>query len=87
MPEPGPVWRIGRLALASLYFQPGIEVARSRLAMVLEAARTAGQVANPTVSASAFYNLAIVHPTPWTVGLVVNFGRFNFGSEHCWAAP
>ncbi|MGI3777258.1 MAG: TolC family protein [Janthinobacterium lividum] len=73
LPAGAPAWGVGRLSLAALYFQPGIEVARSRLAVALGATRTAGQVANPTVSASAFYNLVITHPTPWTVGLVVNF--------------
>ncbi len=73
LPAGAPAWGVGRLSMAALYFQPGIEVARSRLAVALGAARTAGQVANPTVSASAFYNLVITHPTPWTVGLVVNF--------------
>ena len=73
LPAREPVWGVGRLSLAALYFQPGIEVARSRLAVALGATRTAGQVANPTVSASAFYNLVITHPTPWTVGLLVNF--------------
>jgi cobalt-zinc-cadmium efflux system outer membrane protein len=69
--EPG--WNLATLTLAALYFHPDLDVARSHLAVARTAITTAGQSPNPTLNLSPLYNLNIVHPTPWTVGGVIEF--------------
>lgn len=68
-----PVWNLATLTLAALYFHPDLDVARSHLAVARAAMTTAGQSPNPTLNLSPSYNLNVVHPTPWTVGGVIEF--------------
>jgi cobalt-zinc-cadmium efflux system outer membrane protein len=70
---PNANWNLATLTLAALYFHPDLDVARSRVAVARAAIGTAGQRPNPTLNLSPFYNLSIAHPTPWTIGSIVEF--------------
>ncbi len=68
-----PAWSLGTLTLAALYFHPDLDVARSKYAVARAAIATAGQVPNPSLNLSPLYDLTVAHPTPWTIGGIVDF--------------
>lgn len=61
-------WDFERLALAAMYFNPDLEVARAELAGAIAAQRTAGALPNPTVGLNATYNFTTGIPSPWILG-------------------
>ena len=76
-----PVWDLSALTLAALYFHPEIEVSRAKLAVVRAGVVTAGQIPNPNLSLSSIYHGTITAPSPWTVGVLINFVLETFGKR------
>jgi outer membrane protein, heavy metal efflux system len=67
-------WGLSELTLASLYFHPSLDIARSKLAEAEAHARTASQIPNPSLSFEDLaYNATVAAPSPWTIAPVVNF--------------
>ncbi|MEQ1860177.1 MAG: TolC family protein [Chthoniobacteraceae bacterium] len=61
-------WDLDELTLATLYFQPDLEVARARHEAAAAAVGTAGERPNPTLSWSPAYNATSTGVTPWIMG-------------------
>jgi cobalt-zinc-cadmium efflux system outer membrane protein len=66
---PRHTWELESLTLAAFYFSPELDVARARWGTAQAGLRTAGQRANPVVSASPQYNTTTVTPSPWVMAL------------------
>ena len=64
---PLPDWDLPNLILASLYYQPDLNVARARWAIASAGIRTAGERQNPTLSVTPAYNTTTHIPSPWLV--------------------
>ena len=67
-------WDLPRLTLAAFQFQPGLAVARARLAEAEAAARTAGELPNPTFTFTPGRKVDV--PTgvsPWILGYALSF--------------
>ena len=73
--KPGKIgsWNLETLSLAALYYHPDLDIARARLAGARAGVVTAGQVPNPSLDLGVTYNATTTTPSPWTVGLMVNF--------------
>lgn len=66
-------WDLSMLTLAALYFHPEIEISRAKLALARAGVKTAGQIPNPTLSASPGQYPAFADASAWTVGFLVSF--------------
>lgn len=67
-------WTLEELTLAGLYFQPGLEAARAAAAMAEARVRTAGQLANPTLTAfPQRVSGAAAGVSPWLAAIQVDW--------------
>lgn len=74
-------WNLESLSLAALYYHPDLDIARARLAAARAGITTARQVPNPSLDLGLTYNATTTTPSPWTVGLLVNFIVETFGKR------
>ena len=73
-PQPADLpWDAHRLALAALYFHPGMRVAQADLQLAEADLQTARQWPNPQLQLGLKYNTAaaLAAPSPWTVGAAI----------------
>jgi len=79
--EPGRAgsWGLDELSLAALYYHPDLDLARARLAAARADAALAARGPNPSAGLSLGYNATTAVPSPWTVGLMVDFILESFG--------
>jgi cobalt-zinc-cadmium efflux system outer membrane protein len=78
-PAPRGAWDLDTLGLAALYYHPELDIARARLAAARARVAAAGQIPNPAAELGLTYNGTTSVPSPWTVGLMVNFIVESFG--------
>lgn len=64
---PRAAWDFNSLSLAAYYYQPSLDVARAKWAVVTAGKTTAGERPNPTLSVSPAYNTTTTVPSPWIV--------------------
>jgi outer membrane protein TolC len=69
-------WTLARLTLAALYYHPDLEVARSKLEIARASVTTAGQIPNPTGSATLMLSPITVSPS--IDFLIETFGRRGY---------
>jgi len=74
-------WGLDDLSLAALYYHPDLDVARARLAAARANVAAAVQRPNPSAGLSLGYNATTAVPSPWTVGLMVDFIVETFGKR------
>ncbi len=74
-------WDLGTLTLAALYYHPNLDIARAELAAAQAGAKAAAQRPNPTATLGLSYNGTTAVPSPWTVGLMVDFIVETFGKR------
>lgn len=81
--EPGraATWGLDELSLAALYYHPDLDLARARLAAARADVTLAGQGPNPSAGLPLGYNATTAVPSPWTVGLMVDFIVETFGKR------
>jgi outer membrane protein, heavy metal efflux system len=81
LPEraPSEPWDLPSLTLAALYYHPTIAVAHAKLATAEAGITTAAQLPNPTLNLTPTYHMTITHPSPWTVGGIVDIVLETFG--------
>lgn len=79
-------WDLDALGLAALYYHPDLDLARARLASARAGAAAAAQAPNPSATLSMGYNGTTSVPSPWTVGLMVDFIVETFGKREYRAA-
>lgn len=72
-PWPPAAWDFPLLALAALYYNPELRVARTQWQAARAAIVTAGARPNPSLNTSAQYNATTVGISPWTWGLGLEF--------------
>jgi cobalt-zinc-cadmium efflux system outer membrane protein len=80
-PAPAGAWDLDSLSLAALYYHPDLDLARARLAAARAGVITAAQLPNPVATLGASYNGTTAVPSPWTVGLMVDFIVETFGKR------
>jgi len=85
---PNPVWTLGTLTLAALYYHPDLAVANARLTVSQAGVITARERPNPTLNLSAVFGTAAVSGAafppsvlPVVVGPVVNVLIETFGKR------
>ncbi len=74
-------WDLGGLSLAALYYHPDLDLARARLAAARANVAAAAQRPNPSAALSLGYDATTTVPSPWTVGLMVDFIVETFGKR------
>jgi len=79
-------WDLDTLSLAALYYHPDLDLARARLASARASAAAAAQAPNPSANLGLGYNATTSLPSPWTVGLMVDFIVETFGKREYRAA-
>ena len=72
-PDPASPWDLSKLVLAALYYHPDLDIARAKLAASRAGVITAGQIPNPSVGVPLTYNSTVTTPSPWTIGVMINF--------------
>ena len=72
-PDPTSPWDLSKLVLAALYYHPDLDIARAKLAASRAGVITAGQIPNPSVGVPLTYNSTVTTPSPWTIGVMINF--------------
>jgi len=80
-PAPPGAWDLDSLSLAALYYHPDLDIARAKLASARAGVVAAGQIPNPVAEFGLSYNGTTTVPSPWTVGLMVNFIVETFGKR------
>ena len=79
--SPAASWDLESLSLAALYYHPGLDIARARLAAARAGLALAREGPNPSAGLSLGYNATTAVPSPWTVGLMVDFILESFGKR------